>query len=241
MHPSFEQIDHRPWPLPDEKWQWRQSWYDLCFIHYRIDLSELRPLIPKELEIEEFDGSAWVSIVPFRMVDVMRGNLPSVYPLKSFPELNLRTYVTYQGKPGVWFFSLDADCRPVVWGGQKIFGLPYHKANMKITKADQKIHFSSQRKDILFEADYEAIGDVFQAQPNSFEHWIAERYCLYSSAPRGLTCVDVHHKAWPLYQAQVNIQKNDLFAAAGIKTLNEEPRFNVSSGVDVVSYKPQLV
>ena len=241
MHPSFEQIDHRPWPLPDEKWQWRQSWYDLCFIHYRIDLSELRSLIPKDLEIQEFEGSAWISIVPFRMFDVSRGKLPSIYPMRSFPELNLRTYVSYQGKPGVWFFSLDADCWPIVWGGQKIFGLPYHKAKMRLTREANEIHFTSQRNSVKFEANYEAVGEPFQAQPASFEHWIAERYCLYSLAPRGLTRVEVHHKAWPLYSAKVAIKRNDLFSAMNLKVTDESPRINVSPGVDVVSYKPQLI
>ena len=204
-------------------------------------MNELLSLIPAELGIDQFDGSAWISIVPFRMFDVSRGNLPSIYPMKSFPELNLRTYVSYQGKPGVWFFSLDADCWPIVWGGRKIFGLPYHKAKMSLKKDANKIHFTSQRKSVKFEADYEAIGKPFQAQPNSFEHWVAERYCLYSLAPRGLTRVEVHHKSWPLHEANFDIKHNDLFKAIDLNIMDESPRVNVSTGVDVVSYKPQLL
>ena len=96
-HTSLSQIDHRPWSLPNENWAWRQSWYDLAFIHVRVPLESIRDKIPAELEIDTFDGSAWVGIVPFNMVDVMKRGVPSIYPFGHFLELNLRTFVTHEG------------------------------------------------------------------------------------------------------------------------------------------------
>ena len=131
MHPSLRHTAHRPWPLPQAPWIWRQAWLDLGFLHFRMRPADLADRIPAGLRLETFDNSAWISVVPFRMADVMRRPLPSFPPFSSFPELNLRTYVTDGRKPGVWFFSLDADCRPVVWGGRHVYQLPYHLARMR--------------------------------------------------------------------------------------------------------------
>src|SRR5687768_15243199 len=98
--------EHRPWPIPTAPWTWRQSWLDLLFAHWPVPASVLRPLIPAALELQELDGSAWIGLVPFRMAGVMRRPLPDVPGISAFPELNVRTYVELDGKPGVWFLSL---------------------------------------------------------------------------------------------------------------------------------------
>jgi uncharacterized protein len=116
MHESLRYLDHRPWPLPTTPWAWRQSWLDLAFIHYRVATSALRTIVPAGLTVQEFDGSAWVGLVPFRMAGVMRRGLPDIPGFSMFPKLNLRTYVERDGKPGVWFFSLDAASWPIVLG-----------------------------------------------------------------------------------------------------------------------------
>ena len=92
----------------------RQSWHDLLFMHWRVPADVLRPLIPPGLEVDTFDGSAWIAVVPFRMSDVAPRFVPAVPGLSAFPELNVRTYVARDGKPGVWFFSLDAGNRLAV-------------------------------------------------------------------------------------------------------------------------------
>src|SRR5690606_23097445 len=115
MQPAFQSIEHRPWPLQKSKWIWSLSWLDLAVGHYRIDAKQINHRLPDGLKLQEFDGTAWVGLVPFRMAGVMRRPFPDLPPFTTFPELNLRTYVEKDGKPGVWFFSLDADCRPLVW------------------------------------------------------------------------------------------------------------------------------
>ncbi|MFO1492219.1 MAG: DUF2071 domain-containing protein [Kiritimatiellia bacterium] len=240
MHPSLQVLDHRPWPLPPARWRWRQSWLDLGFLHYRVRAGELAGRIPPGLDLQEFDGTAWVSAVPFRMAGVMWGRLPSFPPFSSFPELNLRTYVTDGQKAGVWFFSLDADCAPVVWGGRHIYHLPYFSARMSQRRRGEGFDFTSARRgaDVRFEASYAGSGDVFLARPGSFEHWVAERYCLYSLVRGRLTRVEVHHAPWPLRRAEAEVRVNNLLAAAGLIPLDTPPVCHATAGVDVVSYMP---
>ena len=112
MHPTLQHTKHRPWPLPAGEWTWRQRWCDLLFAHWPVPAADLRPLVPDGLEIEEHGGTSWVGVVPFRMEGVARRPLPDIPGLSSFPELNLRLYVTRDRRPGVWFLSLDATSAP---------------------------------------------------------------------------------------------------------------------------------
>ena len=244
MHPALRSIAHRPWPLPAGAWRWRQSWLDLAFIHYRADPQSIRALLPSGLRLQEFDGSAWIGLVPFRMAGVMRRPFPDIPLFSTFPELNLRTYVECDGKPGVWFFSLDAASWPVVFGGRRIYGLPYFSARMRQRFNAGWHSFSSIRRggDARFDARYRALGDVFFPEAGTFEHWATERYCLYSfSHRRGIERVEVHHAPWPLQRAEVEIHECSLLAAAGIKPLEGEPVCHFSSGVHVVSYAKEWV
>src|SRR4051794_22172166 len=100
--------DHRPWPVPASRWSMAMRWEDLLFAHWRIEPGLLRPHIPSGLELDLFDGAAWLGVVPFRMANTRLRVLPPMPGTSAFPELNVRTYVTRDGKPGVWFFSLDA-------------------------------------------------------------------------------------------------------------------------------------
>lgn len=244
MHPALRSVEHRPWPLPESAWTWRQSWVDLAFIHYRVPGDHLRRLLPRGLTLQEFDGSAWVGLVPFRMAGVMKRPLPNMPGFSEFPELNLRTYVEAGGKPGVWFFSLDAASWPVVWGGRNLYGLPYFLAKMQQTRAGGWWNYSSRRNSgcARFEARYRPAGEVFYAQPGTFEHWAAERYCLYSgSDDRGLRRVNVHHVPWPLQRAEVEIQTCEMLTAAGIEPTGDVPVCHFSAGVDVISYRVEPV
>ncbi len=97
MHPAFFQTAHRPWPPPTQPWRWRQTWFDLLFAHWPVPVSELRPLVPEALEIQEFDGTSWLGIVPFRMEGVLRRPLQDIPGISAFDELNVRLYVERDG------------------------------------------------------------------------------------------------------------------------------------------------
>lgn len=244
MHPALRETAHRPWPLPADGWRWRQSWLDLAFIHYRADAVKLKAKIPDGLKVQEFDGTAWIGLVPFRMHGVMRRPFPPVPGLLSFPELNLRTYVEVGGNAGVWFFSLDADSAIAVAGGRWIYRLPYFRARMSHGWSDGWIEFASERigSPVRFAARYRGIGESSLAAAGSFEHWIAERYCLYSVGRSGeLRRVEVHHPPWPLQRAEVLIEENGVLSAAGIAVLGSEPVCHFSRGVDVVSFAAKRV
>ena len=237
-HPSLAHTQHRPWPLPDAPWRWRQQWLELGFAHFRIHRNAIRHLVHPDLELEEFDGTPWITAVPFRMADLMRGQLPCPPPLRSFPQLNLRTYVRHGGKSGVWFFSLHTNCLPVILGGRLIYGTPYAFARSRRSHTGTTIHHHARSRSLDFHARYTPDGPAFESSHGSFEDWLTERYCLYATPQRHLARVDVHHRKWPLQNCTMEIHAAPLLAAAGHHPLDSPPVFHFSPGVDVVSYAP---
>lgn len=221
------------------------TWLDLAFIHYRIDPSALALLLPTGLRVDEFDGSAWIGLVPFRMANVAPRPLPNLPGLSAFPEVNVRTYVDVHGKPGVWFFSLDADSWPAVFGGQRFFNLPYFSARMQQTERGGWFDYASVRLrgPGIFRGRYRPTGEVFLSRPGTFEHWATERYCLYAHSPRrGLARLEVHHARWPLQTAEAEIADNTLFAAAGLTSVADAaPICHFSRGVDVISFNAERI
>ena len=196
MHPALEQTDHRPWPVPSGRWTWRQSWCDLLFAHWPIPTALLRPLVPEALTIQTFDGSSWVGVVPFRMEGVMRRPWPDLPWISAFPELNVRLYVEKDGRPGVWFLSLDAANPIAVWAARRFFHLPYYWARMDVRPTDDGIAYTSARRrdDARFEAHYRPSSTPYAATPGTLEHFLTERYCLYAQTKRGrLLRTEVHH------------------------------------------------
>jgi uncharacterized protein YqjF (DUF2071 family) len=174
------------------------------------------------------------------MREVMRRPFPTLFGMLSFPELNLRTYVESEGKAGVWFLSLDADNIAVVATGRKLYGLPYFRARMVHRRVGDWVEFDSVRSrgPARFAARYRSTGAPAPAASGTFEHWIAERYCMYAGdSERGLWRVDVHHEPWPLQAAEIEIHRNEILAASGIELLpGQTPVCHYSSGVHVVSY-----
>lgn len=239
MHPLLRDTDHRPWPLPPGEWKWRQSWLDLAFLHYRVDGAQLRRRLPRGLHLQEFDGTAWVAVVPFRMAGVMRRPLPDLPFLSSFPELNVRTYVEADGKPGVWFLSLDAASWPVVLAGRRLYGVPYFHARIRQAWSGGWVEYACVRRGgaARFRGRYRPTTEPFYPRRGSFEHWAAERYCLYSQlAGAGIARTDVHHLPWPLQGAEAEVLEDSVLAAAGIDPLDRRPRCHFSTGVDVLTY-----
>lgn len=236
-HPAFAQIEHRPWPLPNKRWLLTQTWLNLLFVHWEIEVSDLRARIPDELEIDLHDGKAYIGIVPFDMKGVTFRNCPKVSFLSDFPEINVRTYVTYQGKPGVWFFSLDVPIKFAVWAARTFFHLPYRFGEVSIADHSGSIQYESQVNDECFKATYRPAGkDTWD--PGSFEKWSTERYCLYCQSKGGsLYRTEVHHPQWPLQKAVLNIQENSLLENFKIKA--QHPSVLFSKQIEVVAYPPK--
>jgi uncharacterized protein YqjF (DUF2071 family) len=238
MHVAFSRTDHRQWPVPHGRWTWRQSWKDLLFAHWPVAASALRPHVPAGLTVQEFAGTSWIGVVPFRMSGVMRRPFPDLPWLSAFPELNLRLYVERDGKPGVWFLSLDASNAVAVWAARRFFHLPYFLAEIAFDQRPDGFAFSSHRTGgtgrVSFRAHYRSSSPPFEAKPGSLESFLAERYCLYAQAPGGaLYRADVHHVPWPLQEAHGEVEASELLLPHGLR-VDGAPILHFSSGVDVV-------
>lgn len=242
VHPSFTHIDHRPWPLPKGAWTWRQSWRDLLFAHWPVDANALRPLVPGGLKIQEFDGTAWIAVVPFRMTGVMRRHLPDLPWISAFPELNVRTYVERDGRPGVWFLSLDATNPLAVWAARTFFHLPYHRADMALRWEGGRIEYRSKRDQARFEGSYRPVSDVHPAAPGSIEHWLTERYCLYARDRAGsLWRNEVHHPPWPLQKAEAELRVNTMLSPHGLAVPGAPRLLHFAGRIDVVVWPGERV
>ena len=207
--------EHRPWPLPRGPWALKMCWHDLLFLHWPVEPALLRPHIPEGLAIENFDGSAWLGVVPFRMSGVRPRLAPAVPGVSAFPELNLRTYVSAEDKAGVWFFSLDVTKRLAVLLARRAFHLPYFRARMHMQLDGDRIRYSSQRitsgASAGFVGEYGPSGSVYFSEPGSIDAWLTERYCLYAADRKGrILRGDIHHAPWPLQQAEFEISSNTL-------------------------------
>ena len=228
----------RPWVL-------RMRWTDLLFAHWPLDPAVLRPLVPAALELDTFDGQAWLGIVPFRMEDVAPRGLPAIPGLSVFPELNVRTYVRHGDLPGVWFLSLDAASWPTVVGARRWFHLPYGHATMSIDRDGPDVVYRSTRRDetappATFAARYRPVGAPVAAAPGSFEDWSTARWRLFAIDGAGhVTRSEIRHAAWPLQPAVADLDAGELAATHGLTLPSEPPHLRFSRRVDVRAWWPR--
>jgi uncharacterized protein YqjF (DUF2071 family) len=246
MHPSFSRTDHRPWPLPQKRWQSRQTWHDLLFAHWPVAVSDVRSLVPESLDIQEFAGSSWVGVVPFHMTGVARRSLPDIPGLSAFPELNLRLYVERDGKPGVWFLSLDATNPIAVWAARRFFALPYYRAKISVVSSGDGIQYRCTRRGsgrpVRFSAEYGPTSKVYEAKPGSLEYFLTERYCLYAQAKNGRVFrTEIHHVPWPLQEARANIEINELHVPHGFQISGPPSTLHFARRLDVVVWRPEAL
>ena len=217
-----------------------QSWHDLLFAHWPLDPDLLRARLPSSLPLDVFDGRGWIGVIPFHMTNVGPRGAPSLPGLSAFAELNVRTYVTLDDKPGVYFFSLDAGSTLAVIGARTMFRLPYYRAEMAVHSGTRHVAYRSVRRSAApaqFAATYEPIGPVSQAPPGTLEHFLTERYCLYtttrSGEPRRL---DIHHPQWPLQPAKAQIVVNTMATAAGMTLPTSAPLLHFAKRMDVLTW-----
>ncbi len=223
-----------------------QSWIDLLFAHWPITIETMRSLVPPELELDTFDGRAWIGVVPFRMADVRPRWIPPMPWISAFPELNVRTYVHSRDpqnpKPGVYFFSLEAANPLAVWIARTTFKLPYFNATMSCLDDGKQIHYRSERTHrnappARFVANYRPTGEPYLAQPGTLEHWLTERYSLYTVDSERAYIGEIHHLPWPLQPAEAEIEVNQMAAASSIELPNEKPLLHFVRRLDVAVWQ----
>lgn len=225
-------VDHRPWPLPRGRAIMVQTWHDLLFAHWPVPADLLHDKIPSSVELDTFGGKAWLGVIAFRLSDVRLNGIRAVSWVSNFPEVNVRTYVTHDGKPGVFFLSLDADNPLGIALAKPWFRLNYYRAQIEMKTQGGGIDFHSRRlqkgaSDAQFDASYRPCGPEFRARRGSLEAWLTERYCYYTE-PRDahegrLYRCEIHHPPWRLQMAQATICSNTMALSHGITLPATEP------------------
>lgn len=218
-----------------------QGWRQLLFAHWSYAPELVRALVPAELELDLWDGKAWVGVVPFEMRDIRLAHMPKLLGL-DFLETNLRTYVHYKGEPGVYFFSLEASSRLAVRAARLGWGLPYFKARMSAALGATPIRYESTRAgapDARLVAEYEIGPALGLSEPGTFEHFLLERYYLFAEKRGQIKKGHVHHVPYPAHSVTLTRMECGLLEAAGLPSPNRPPDVaHYSPGVDVDVYGP---
>jgi len=224
-----------------------QVWHDLLFAHWPIAVDVMRAAVPAGLELDTYDGRAWLGVVPFRMSGVRLRCTPPLPRISAFPELNVRTYVRLDDRPGVYFFSLDARNPIAVSIARAWFHLPYFRARMSCEREGERIVYRHARTHSGARAgelrgSYGPHGPVFRATSGTLEHFLVERYCLYAAARSGdLFRADIHHPPWPLQLGEAAFDRNTIAAASGFDLPSSAPLLHFSRRQDVVVWNPRSV
>ena len=228
----------------------RQIWRHLGFLHWRVDPADVAALLPPGLDVDTFDGAAYVGIVPFT-IPMTRAGLLGAPMAPAFHEINLRTYVHVGGRePGVWFWSLDATSRLAVAGARLWYGLPYFAAAITMdvaagaSGAAESVDYRSRRhgSPATFGARYRPVGPVAPAAPGSLEFFLAERYLLYAKSRRSLGTARVHHAPYPLQPAAAGGVEQTLTSVARLPSgacQGPPPLVHYAREVDVEIFGPR--
>jgi uncharacterized protein YqjF (DUF2071 family) len=234
-----ETIRQRPAELP----LMEHHWGKLLFMHWPLPAERLRALVPPQLEIDTFDGEAWVGVTPFTMWDVRLSFTPPVPYLSNFHELNVRTYVLYRGVPGVWFFSLNTNSSMTVLGARTFYFLPYFNADISLRQEGDIINYRLRRTDAArpaaFDASWEIGDELPEAQPGTLEFFLTERYCLYSASGESIYRARIHHPPWPLRQAALLSHSSDIAESDYLPKLKGKPLVHYAEELAVDVWLPE--
>ncbi len=222
---------------PAERPGMLHTWRNLLFLHWRVEPERIQRTLPSGLFVDVHDGAAFIGLVPFFMRNIRPRGLPALPGLSNFLELNMRTYVyDAQGRPGVWFYSLDCNSRLTVWGARRYFHLPYRKACQSATiGGDGAISFRSQVGERRTDFAARFGEKTHTARPGTLEFFLLERYLLFSASRDGRIFTGlVHHVPYPLADAALDRWSSDLFADHDWNVDESRPDLlHASPGVDV--------
>lgn len=219
-----------------------QRWHDLLFAHWEVSPQVLRRAVPAQLELDLYEGRAWIGIIPFTMSGVRLRGTPALPGLSTFPELNVRTYVRHRDLGGVYFFSLDAGNRIAVAAARRWYRLPYYRAAMAVSRPDTEIDYLSRRthrgaSPAELEVRYRATGDASLPASGSLDRWLVERYRLLTVSEDRVLAAEIHHPAWRLRPAAAKFHVNTMTKGLGVELLHE-PRLAFAERQDVVVWSP---
>lgn len=231
MHDTFLHLRHRPFPLPSSSWVIAQTWSNVLFMHWPVQLEAIKPFLPSSLQVDLYEGKAWIGIVHFKVSNMHFRGLPSIPLLRSFLQLNVRTYVMYKGVPGVYFFNLDVNHLPSVMGARFFYSLAFRQSNMAAV-VKNSCHFQSfysfgQKREEL-DIFYQPVSHPYFADKGTFDYWASERYCLFTKRRNELYRGDIHHTRWTLQKAEATIIRNTMASFLPHNYFQQEPILHFS-------------
>lgn len=223
--------EHRPWEIPTESWKFYQEWNNAIFLHYQIELTELEKFVPKELEIDLFDGKPWISVVAFTMEKIRPKNLPPFPSISDFDEINIRTYIKSNNKTGVYFLSIEGGKNLSCKVAKGISELPYRFSTIK--RSENK--YISQNKEFNDKLSIEfTIGKELK-EKTELDKWLTERYALFQDTDKSINEFEIHHLEWPINE--IDLHELDLNYPRFEKLLKDKPsKIHYSKGVKVIAW-----
>jgi hypothetical protein len=255
-------VEHRPWLAPDAHWLLSQRWNDLLFAHFAIDPPTLRRLVPDALTLDLYDGAAWLTLSACCASHVRPSGVPPLPGLSYFPQVNLRTYVTMGDKsggdkPGLFYFSVDAENLSAVWFARIFFHMPYWHAAIQTgggtiqphNPEPRAIHFRSSRLHgpsasggpARFDASYSAESEPQRARRGSLDEFLTERYCVYSWNRRRYHRAEIHHQPWALQRCGVEIRANSMADPFGLALPPKPELCHFSRSLKMLAWAPEVV
>ncbi|MDH5609510.1 MAG: DUF2071 domain-containing protein [Cyclobacteriaceae bacterium] len=226
--------NHRPWPLPATPWQYYQEWNDAVFLHWQVEPLLLKPYMPDGLELDQLEGTAWISLVAFTMQYVRPRGIPAFSPVSDFHEINIRTYVVRNGKQGVYFLSIEAARYISSFLAKTISGLPY--VTSTINRSAQTISAQNTRLGTKFDINYEVHENL--SVKTEADRWLTERYALFQNHGPHIISYDIHHLEWPVNRLSLTKHRIDYPALGHL--LNAPPvKTHYSPGVQVIAWGKQ--
>lgn len=233
---------------PNQPVVMHQNWHHLLFLHWEVPAEELQKLIAPELTIDTYEGKAYVGLVPFTLTGVRPVMAPPLPWISNFHEVNVRTYVHFRGRdPGIWFFSLDASSTIAVAAARAAYRLPYFHAQIDFQASHDPlptINFDAHRDDpngarpANGRVRYAPMdGIVTRASVGTIEHFLIERYILYTTdSDHQLHRARVHHQPYPVQRADVLECDETLIWAAGVRRSQDNPLRHYAREVNVKVY-----
>jgi uncharacterized protein len=224
-------------------WVLFMTWRDLLFASWRVPVDVMRAKVPPELELDTFDGSAWVSLVPMAVTGMHWRGIPPIPGMDAFRELNLRTYIKQNGRGGVYFLSIECPAAYSDWIARQFFGVPYYEAQIAVFSDGASYRFASERTQknqppAAFFASFQPMGDSASPVPGSLESFLVERYCLYYVHGGAVYRGDIHHDEWLLRSAEVQLDVDTVSRAAGFELSAKPDHAAFVLRTDTLIYPP---
>ena len=234
---------HLPFSMPNRPHAISQEWRELTFMHWKVDPKRLQPHLPDGLEIDLFEGEAYVGVIPFIMKNVRPRRLPAVPGISTFAEFNVRTYVVKDGQAGVFFLTLDAKSLVTCFHAPRAYGLAYRYAKAKVKRNADVLQWQSRRSSDGAELRGTSTGKVLKqsAEAGSLEHFLFERYCLYTEHKGCLRRAYVHHQPWTFQEGDITLEANSLLESYDLGLDVHAPDLvHISKGLPVKTWSIEV-